>query len=90
MKKHNVNIETSSADRHLTVEGVGEGSQECSTKAMVPMVLASGDTGTFQTPVIPNSDVPALLGMKTLEHRRELLGIHGRKLYFITNCNYTI
>ena len=68
----------------------GFGAQECSNKAMVPMTMATGDTGTFQTPVIPNSDVPALLGMKTLEARRALLDIRGRKLYFLGPGEYSI
>eukprot|EP00959_Pyramimonas_sp_CCMP1952_P218000 4559244-Pyramimonas_sp.AAC.1 len=56
LKKHGLTIETDQMDRSLTVEGVGAGAQECRVKAFVPMILENGDTGTHQSPMIPNSD----------------------------------
>ena len=40
--------------------------------------------------MIPNSDVPALLGNKTLKQRRALLDVAGKKLYFIGAGDYEI
>ena len=85
-----MNVDEMNMDRSLTVEGVGAGSQERPTKIMVPMILEIGDTGTYQSPVIPNSDVPALLGNKTLERRRALIDTFNHKLYFVETGDYEI
>ena len=90
LKKHNMDVDEVTMDRSLTVEGVGAGSQECATKTLVPMILETGDTGTYQSPVIPNSDVPALLGNKTLERRRSLIDTFNHKLYFVGPGDYEI
>ena len=54
------------------------------------MALETGDSGIFRTPVIPDSEVPALLGLKTLEARHALIDVAGKKLYFLGDGEYTI
>ena len=90
LSKHGLNVEASPMEHPLTVEGVGAGSQECREQARVPMMLATGDSGTYVAPVIPNSEVPALLGMVTLENRRALVDVAGRKLHFLGEGDYTL
>ena len=90
LRKHGQQVENAPMDQPLTVEGVGAGSQECREQARVPMILETGDSGTFVAPVIPDSDVPALLGMVTLENRRALVDVAGRKLHFLGPGEYTL
>ena len=54
------------------------------------MLLATGDSGTYVAPVSPNSEVPARLGMVTLEKRRALVDVAGRKLHFLGDGDYTL
>ena len=82
-EKHNLGVTKSEMTDTLVVEGVGAGSQSCTERAHVPMALETGDQATFSTPIIPNSDVPALLGMKTLEAKRAVIDVTGRKLYLL-------
>ena len=90
LRKHGQQVENAPMSHPLTVEGVGAGSQECREQARVPMILETGDSGTFVAPVIPDSDVPALLGMVTLENRRALVDVAGRKLHFLGPGEYTL
>ena len=90
VKKHGLDVDMNPLDRVLTVEGVGAGSQDCTEKASIPMILETGDHGTYVTPVIPNSNVPALLGMVTLESKRALIDVPGKKLYLLGQGEYRI
>ena len=62
----------------LTVEGVGQGSQSCAQMASVPMALSSGEQARYQAPIIPNSNVPALLGLATMERQHAIIDTHGQ------------
>ena len=90
LSKHGLSVESGPMEHPLTVEGVGSGSQECRTQARAPMLLATGDSGTYVAPIIPNSEVPALLGMVTLERRRALVDVAGRKLHFLGDGDYVV
>ena len=62
----------------LTVEGVGNGSQVATTVASVPMTTPDGTVGVYETPIIPNSNIPSLLGLTTMEKHRAILDITGQ------------
>ncbi len=65
-------------------------SQECVQQVTVPMALEMGDTAVFQSPVIEGSEVPALLGLKTLTAKRALIDVFNRKLYLIGPGDYEL
>ena len=63
----------------LTVEGVGKGSQEATSQAQVPLSLADGSRATYTAPVLPNSHVPALLGLETMKRQRTIIDVGAKK-----------
>jgi hypothetical protein len=74
----------------LGVSGVGQNSSECSMSATVYGVLADGSQMTFTAPVISNSEVPALLGLQSLQRQRAVVDTTNRKLYLMGPGGYTI
>ena len=67
----------------MGVEKVGAASRTCTMGVRMPVAVASGEVGTFSAPVIPNSNVPVLLGMKTLKKWRALIDVVGKRLYLM-------
>ena len=63
------------------VGGVGKEAQTCEHKVQHSIGLKFGECGTFTGPEIPGSQVPALLGLRSLETMRCLLDIPNKKLY---------
>ena len=83
MKPYGHNIEFSTLKQALGVQGVGKDSQQCTTLAKVLIVFNTGALGTFTAPVVGStsepSNIPALLGLKSLEAKRAILDlIEGR------------
>ncbi len=64
----------------LEVGGVGKTSQKVVDKASVPVAFENGAHSVFETPVVPDSELPALLGLQLLEGHKMLLDCHHRKL----------
>ena len=74
----------------LDVMGVGTGSQSCSHDHTFPLALretSSGDgqsdshEGVFETPIVPGSSLPAILGLETMTNQRGLLDLVHDRLY---------
>jgi hypothetical protein len=65
----------------MAVEGVGKASQTA-TEAGRVLVGVAGHMGSYTAPVIPNSDLPPLLGMRTLEGRKAIQDVGSKKLIF--------
>ena len=66
----------------MQVQGVGKGSQQAVTATQVPIGIG-GDLATFTAPVISDSDLPPLLGLKTLRTYRAILDMSGSKAELI-------
>ena len=66
-------------DRPLNVCGVGNGSQECPWNGVVPVATARTDNtysrGTFEAPIVPNSMLPGLIGIESLQRRRGIIDL---------------
>ena len=60
----------------MNVEGVGSGAQSATTATKVDIGV-NGETGTYTAPVIPDSDLPPLLGLKTLREHKTILDMSG-------------
>eukprot|EP00972_Heterocapsa_arctica_P014722 2168478-Heterocapsa_arctica.AAC.1 len=61
--------------RPLGVEGVGMGAQECVERCRVPLALLGGGNGTYEATVVPDSSVPALLGLILLKRNRAIIDV---------------
>ena len=72
----------------LNVQGVGNGHQQCNFKLICPIAIPHSD-GTahlhkISTPIVEGtgSELPGLLGLRSLETDRAILDTAGRKLYY--------
>ena len=68
----------------LNVQGVGNGSQEAGTsqevKFRVDCETTDGITGSFISPIVQNSELPPLLGLKSLRKCQAILDTAQQKL----------
>jgi len=65
----------------MSVEGVGKSMQTAKQAGQVA-VGVEGQVGTYIAPVIPDSDLPPLLGLRTLEGRQAILDVGNKRLIF--------
>lgn len=61
------------ANHHSSIRGVGQGESTASTVVKMPIGIPNHGTGTFTGPVLDNSDIPALLGLRTMEEKHGIL-----------------
>ena len=84
-KKHGHMPKQTKRDRPLRVAGVGHGSQSAEYDCELPICLQQTTgiitSGTFTAPTIPNSDLPGLLGLDSLESLKCIIDFGTRKLY---------
>jgi hypothetical protein len=59
----------------MNIDGVGKESSQCSQSAVVPIVLADGRLATYTAPLLDDSHVPSLLGLKSMTAHRVLLDL---------------
>ena len=69
----------------MSVQGVGNGSQQCTWETHIPAAVRLDD-GTFakmeyRSPFVPQSDLPALLGLRTLMNHGAVIDCRNKKLY---------
>ena len=88
--KYGQNCSHQKLQRPLTVEGVGKQSDETEAECTAPICLSDGRTGTFTTPVIPDSALPALLGLNTLRKERALIDCFNQQIIFIGAGGYRL
>jgi hypothetical protein len=71
----------------LNVMGVGNGSQSCPYDCTTALGLQRTDgscvAATYTAPIVPGSDLPALLGLDALMAQRALLDLTSLQLHFI-------
>ena len=72
----------------LSVEGVGQKSNEAVDEVIIAICLADGNVGTFKAPVIPDSPLPALLGLRTLTKMRAVIDCFHRRIVFVGEGGY--
>jgi hypothetical protein len=69
----------------LVVSGVGKHSQECHWETVLPIALPRADgqhsVNTYTSPVVPNSQVPGLLGLRTMINKRAIVDTVNRQLH---------
>jgi len=83
-------IKYSDLARPLEVGGIGSGTQSAFQSGMHPIGLPDGTDAIYQSPILPNSGTPALLGQKSLKKMRCLLDCFNNKLYRVGPGGYKI
>ena len=80
--------------RPLDVRGAGQGKSTCNYSCTLPIALRRTDGtfsgGTFETPTVTNSELPALLGLKSLRQRRCIIDLTTLRLHLCGPGDYTI
>ena len=79
--------------RPLAVCGVGTGSQSCTHNCHIPCVIESDEgyiKGMYKCPLVPGSDLPALLGLESLSNSRAIIDTIDGKLYFLGPGDYDL
>ena len=70
------------AMQRCEVEGVGSGSSVIEKRAIVPVCLSNGNTASFNTAVVSDSELPALLGLDSLESHKAIIDTHNHQMIF--------
>ena len=76
--------------RPLEVGGIGSGTQSAYQSGLHSIGLTDGTDAMYDSPILPNSGTPALLGQKSLKKMRCLLDCFNNKLYRIGPGGYKI
>ena len=74
----------------FTVGGVGKTPQRCEHAVRHSIAFDDGAKGIFEAPELPDSDVPALLGLRALDRHRTLLDVRNMRLYFVGEGGYKL
>ena len=89
-KKHGRGTVLTDLTRQISIEGVGTGANVCVQSASVPLAFADGTSGVYTAPIVPNSEIPALLGFDILEQRRVVLDCFNGKYIEVGPGGYDI
>jgi hypothetical protein len=80
-------------DRPLSISGVGTGSQKCHHNCNVPCAVKTEKgfmKGSFKSPCVPNSPLPALLGLSSLRESRGIIDTSTNRLYLVGPGDYDL
>ena len=91
--KHGRKPEQVKRDRPLNVSGVGNGSQQCTHDCKVPVAIKTSRgilSATYQAPTVPNSNLPALLGLETCRRQKAIIDTHKAKMYLLGPGDYDL
>ena len=74
----------------FVVGGVGANPQTCRKRVSHRIGLDDGLRGSYTAPEIPDSDVPALMGLETIDNHRALLDVHSKRLILVGPGGYKL
>ena len=66
----------------ISLEGVGSGSSQAGKHAVLPICTADGVQGQFSSIVVQNSDLPALLGLQSIESREGVIDTKNHRMIY--------
>ena len=72
------------------IEGVGKGSNQVTSEAIVPIALKTGKLGSYSARVVHDSELPALLGLEPMIKQRTLLDLHNGKMIMLGAGGYSL
>jgi hypothetical protein len=67
-------------DKPINIGGVGKGDQQATTAISVPVAFESGCKSVFVSPIVPDSELPALLGLELIDAHGMLIDSRHRRL----------
>lgn len=70
----------STLKRPIDIGGVGKHNQLASTQVAVPVAFESGDRSIFKAPIVPDSELPALLGLEMMEQHCMIVDVKNQRL----------
>lgn len=84
--KHHRRPEQILRERPLRISGVGTGSQQATHNVKIPICMKATDgsflAGSFETPTVDDSMLPALLGLHTTRSNRGIIDTRTLRLHF--------
>jgi hypothetical protein len=64
----------------INIGGVGKNDQVASELAEVPLAFENGMQSLFKTPIVPNSEIPALLGLELIDAHSMVIDSRNNRL----------
>jgi hypothetical protein len=83
-------IKYSDLARPLEVGGIGSGTQSAYQSGLHAIGLPDGTDAMYESPILPKSGTPALLGQKSLKKMKGLLDCYNNRLYRVGPGGYKI
>ena len=86
--RHGIRPKQVKMDQPMTIQGVGNGTQACRYKMEIPIAVPHTDGGSHQhtltVPIVEGtgSELPGLLGLRSLESARAILDMGTQRLIF--------
>ena len=81
-------------DKPLNVSGVGKGNEQChhNCKVSVSINTTGGKSvrANFDTPIVPGSELPALLGLETIRRCRGIIDTNTLRLHLLGPGDYDL
>ena len=74
----------------LSIEGVGKSANEATESATTAICLEDGTVGTFQSAVVEESELPALLGLNSLTRLKAIIDCPNKRLMLVGPGGYKI
>jgi hypothetical protein len=79
-KKHGLGTQYSQLQGPLDIGGVGKNNQTATQQAELPCAFKGGYRSVFKTPIVPESDLPALLGLELLDSSSAVIDSRHNRL----------
>ena len=82
---HGIVCDQQKLERPIPISGVGTNASKATIGAVIPGVVLDTEGKahriTFETPIVENSDIPALMGHRSLKRNRAILDMINQRLY---------
>ena len=89
-KRHISVSDPQSLTKHIEVDGVGKQANQCTTFAQIPVCMTDSSQGVFEAPIIQDSQIPALWGLRSLQSKRAMIDTYNQRIYFVGEQGYEL
>jgi len=77
-------------DRPMTVEGVGNGAQSAREVWSVTVCTADHQISRYEAPILENSELPCLWGLRSISEKRGLIDTYNKRIYLVGEGGYQL